>query len=98
MQRRSLAALALLLLALPAAAKPPKLTLVISVDSMGSDLFMRMRPRFKFGLAQLVATGAWYPLARYAYAEPVTAAGHATISTGANPWRHGVVSNRYFNR
>ena len=28
----------------------------------------------------------------------VTAAGHATLATGANPWRHGIVSNRVFNR
>jgi predicted AlkP superfamily pyrophosphatase or phosphodiesterase len=91
-------ALLLLLAASSAVAKPPKLTLFISVDAMGSDLFLRSRPRFKAGLAQLVAQGALYPTARYGYSEVVTAAGHATLSTGANPWRHGIVANRVFNR
>jgi len=78
--------------------KPPKLTLFISVDALGSDLFWRMKPRFKAGLLAMSTQGAFFPTARYDYAETVTAAGHATLSTGTNPWRHGVVSNRVFNR
>ena len=38
-------------------AKPPKLTLFISVDALGSDLFWRMKPRLKGGLALLSAQG-----------------------------------------
>ena len=57
--------LALVLAPSLAFAKPPKLTLFISVDSLGSDVFLRNRPRFKAGLAQLVATGALFPTARY---------------------------------
>ncbi|MBX7100815.1 MAG: alkaline phosphatase family protein [Myxococcaceae bacterium] len=79
-------------------AKPPKLTLVISVDSMGTDVFQRMRPRFKAGFSTLLTQGAYFPSARYEYAETVTAAGHATLSTGANPWRHGIASNKVLNR
>ncbi|MFL5319153.1 MAG: alkaline phosphatase family protein [Myxococcaceae bacterium] len=88
----------LLLLAAEAFAKPPKLTLFISVDSMGTDIFQRMKPRLKSGLSQLSSQGAFFPALRYEYAEAVTAAGHATLSTGANPWRHGIVGNRILNR
>jgi predicted AlkP superfamily pyrophosphatase or phosphodiesterase len=93
-------ALALLLLAtaLPAFAKPPKLTLVITVDSLSSDLLLRMKPRLKSGLSQLMSQGAFFPDARYEYAEVHTAAGHATLATGANPWRHGIVGNRVVDR
>src|SRR5204862_3521074 len=90
--------LLVLLVSVPAFAKPPKLTLFISVDALGSDLFWRLKPRFKAGLATLPAQGAFFPTARYDYAEVATAAGHTTLSTGANPARHGVVANRVFNR
>ncbi|WP_208726202.1 alkaline phosphatase family protein [Corallococcus terminator] len=79
--------------ALPAQAKAPKLTLFISVDALGSDLLLRNRPRLTGGLGQLLNTGAYYPYARYAYAKARTAPGHATLATGANPWRHGIVDN-----
>lgn len=91
-------ALLLLLTALPALAKPPRLTLFITVDALGSDLLLRARPRLKGGLRQLIDSGAFYPYARYAYAKPRTAPGHATLATGANPWRHGIVDNRVINR
>lgn len=98
MRVRLLVPLLLLLSAIPAFAKPPKLTLFISVDALGSDLFWRMKPRFKGGLALMSTQGAFFPTARYDYAETVTAAGHATLVTGTNPYRHGIVSNRVFNR
>lgn len=94
---RLLALLVCLTSALSAAA-PPKLTLFIAVDAMGSDLVMRNRHRFKGGLAQLLNGGAYYPVAKYGYAQTVTAAGHATLATGSNPWRHGAIANRLFNR
>lgn len=82
----------------PALAKPPRLTIWISVDAFGSDVFMRSRPKLKGGLATLIRDGATFPIARYDYAETVTAAGHATMATGANPSRHGIISNKIFNR
>lgn len=98
MRTRSLVVAAVLLFAGPAFAKSPRLTLFISVDSLGSDLFWRMKPRFKAGLLTLSNQGAWFPTARYDYAETVTAAGHTTLVTGTNPSRHGIVSNKVMNR
>lgn len=87
-----------LLFSLPAIAKPPRLTLFVSVDSFGSDVLLRSRPKLKGGLATMIRDGAYFPTARYGYVECVTAAGHATLATGANPWRHGIVSNKVMNR
>lgn len=81
-----------------AVAKPPKLTVFITVDAFGSDVFLRSRPKLKAGLATMVRDGATFPVARYDFAETVTAAGHTTLATGANPWRHGVASNKVLNR
>ncbi|MDY7232598.1 alkaline phosphatase family protein [Hyalangium rubrum] len=91
-------ALALVLVALPALAKPPRLTLFITVDALGTDLLLRSRPKFKSGLRQLLDGGAFYPYARVQYAKARTAPGHATLITGANPWRHGIVDNRVVDR
>lgn len=86
------------LLASPVFARPPRLTLFITVDALGTDVLMRSRPRLKGGLSSILNNGAFFPTARYEYAEAVTAAGHATLATGANPWRHGIVKNRIINR
>ena len=91
-------ALAVLLLAAPALAKAPRLTLVITVDALSSDLLQRMKPRLKGGFAQLLSQGAVFPDTRYEYAEVHTAAGHTTLATGANPWRHGIIANRTVDR
>ncbi len=89
--------LALLIASTGASAKAPKLVLFISVDGMGTDVFLRMRPRLKTGLAQLTLNGAYFPQARYSFPKTSTAPGHATLATGTNPWRHGVVANRSLN-
>ncbi|HYI02460.1 alkaline phosphatase family protein, partial [Hyalangium sp.] len=91
-------ALALLLLSLPALAKPPRLALFITVDALGTDVLLRTRPKLKSGLRQLLDGGAFYPYGRFDYAKPRTAPGHATLITGANPWRHGIVDNRVVDR
>ncbi|HSP80974.1 MAG TPA: alkaline phosphatase family protein, partial [Myxococcaceae bacterium] len=70
----------------------------ITVDALGTDLLLRTRPRLKGGLKQLLDSGAFYPYAHYEYAEARTAPGHATLATGANPWRHGIVDNRVVDR
>jgi predicted AlkP superfamily pyrophosphatase or phosphodiesterase len=72
--------------------------LFIVVDAMGSDVLLRARPHLKLGLAQLLSRGAFFPTARYEYANLKTSPGHATLATGANPWRHGLVSNRIIQR
>lgn len=79
-------------------AKPPKLTLFISLDSFGTDVLERHRARFKGGFARLMNEGALYPSARYEIAECVTGIGHASMVTGAWPHRHGVVGNKVYNR
>jgi predicted AlkP superfamily pyrophosphatase or phosphodiesterase len=90
--------LALVLLSLPALAKPPRLTLFITVDALSTDVLLRTRPKFKSGMRQLLDGGAYFPYARIDYAKTRTAPGHATLATGANPWRHGIVDNRVVDR
>lgn len=97
MSKRWLLVLVLLVSAV-SAAKPPKLTLFISVDSLGTDVLQRNRGRFKYGFARLLNEGALYPAARYQIAECVTGIGHSSMVTGTWPHRHGVVGNKVLNR
>lgn len=91
-------ALALLLAVTPALAKPPRLTLFITVDALGTDLLLRSRPKLRAGLAQLLDRGAFYPDVRFEQARVATAPGHSVLSTGAYPWRTGIIANRVMNR
>jgi predicted AlkP superfamily pyrophosphatase or phosphodiesterase len=93
-----LLAIALSSCACVALARPPRLTVMISVDALGTDVLQRHRARLKGGLSRLVTEGAFVPSVRYESAECVTAVGHTTLVTGAHPWRHGIVSNKVFNR
>lgn len=79
-------------------AKPPKLTIFVSVDSFGSELMLKNRGKFKAGFAKLINEGALYPTSKYEIAECVTGVGHTSMVTGTWPHRHGVVGNKAFNR
>ena len=68
--RHALASLAVLL-ALTADAKAPKLTLFIAVDSMGSDVFLRMKPRYKAGFDKVLREGAFFPVACISFSPTV---------------------------
>jgi hypothetical protein len=96
--RRGLSLALVLLVSAPALARGPRLTLFITVDALGTDLLLRNRAHFRAGLATLLDRGAFFPDARYEQAEVATAPGHAVLSTGAYPWRTGIVSNRLLNR
>jgi hypothetical protein len=95
---RGLSLASLFLVASPALARPPRLTLFVTVDSLGTDLLLRNRAHFHGGLATLLNQGAFFPDARYAQAGVATAPGHAVLATGAYPWRTGIVANRVLNR
>ena len=49
------------------------------------------------GLARFLDRGAWFSDAHYGHAFTVTAAGHATMLTGAYPHRTGIIGNDWRN-
>ncbi|MBM3975533.1 MAG: hypothetical protein FJ299_00910 [Planctomycetes bacterium] len=76
-----------------AAPAPPRLIAFIVVDQMIPEQLERLRPHLTGGLGRFVSQGTWYRDAWIDYAITVTAPGHATLSTGVFPCRHGVVAN-----
>ena len=76
----------------------PKLAVLIVVDQMRADYVNRFRGEWSGGLRRMVTRGAWFSNAAYPYMLTFTCAGHATISTGAFPHRHGIMQNTWFDR
>jgi len=88
------------------AAERPKLVVFIAIDQLRADYLTRFRefllpPVQKNGLPggfrYFTDKGAFYPTAETGHGTNVTAPGHATLSTGALPYTHGIVANRWFD-
>lgn len=94
--------LALLLTALggctTSTAEPSEVHLVVAlaVDQLRADLLERYDTLFTGGFRRLLDEGHRFPNAVHDHAVTETAAGHATLSTGVLPSRHGIVSNNWF--
>jgi predicted AlkP superfamily pyrophosphatase or phosphodiesterase len=77
----------------------PKVVVGLVIDQMRWDYLYRYQNRYgKNGFSRLLSQGISYENALIPYAPTVTAAGHATIYTGAVPAIHGVVSNGWIDR
>jgi len=76
----------------------PKLVVMIVVDQMRADYVEKFRGEWTSGFERLLEQGAWFRAAAYPYAATSTCVGHATISTGAFPDSHGMISNSWWDR
>jgi len=76
----------------------PSLVVLIVVDQLRGDYLERFRPVLDGGLAWLLDNGAVYSDGHQNHARTATAPGHATISTGVEPSRSGIIGNSWFNR
>lgn len=82
----------------PAASARKPLVVILIVDQMRSEYLETLGPRFTGGFRRLLDEGAWFRNAAYPYLNTITCAGHATIGTGALPYRHGMVLNEWWDR
>lgn len=76
----------------------PKLVVIVVVDQLRPDYFDRHRKHLTGGFDRLLREGAVFENAAYPYLNTVTCAGHATIGTGALPFRHGMILNAWYDR
>jgi len=75
-----------------------KLVLQITVDQLRGDLPTRFLDRLEEGgFRYLLDNGTYYSNAHYRHANTETAVGHATLFTGADPSRHGIVGNNWID-
>ena len=72
----------------------PALIVQITVDQLRGDMPLRFHDRFpEGGLRRFMDEGTVYTNAHYRHSTTYTGVGHATLFTGADPIRHGIVAN-----
>jgi predicted AlkP superfamily pyrophosphatase or phosphodiesterase len=71
----------------------PTLVVLVVVDQLRADLLDKYGDFFTGGFRRLRTEGHSFVNAGHDHGVTVTASGHATLSTGVYPSRHGVVSN-----
>ena len=76
----------------------PRLVVFIAVDQMRGDYPVRYASLLEHGLKRLTTEGAWYTNGAYPYLNTVTCVGHSTIGTGTLPYKHGMISNGWYDR
>ena len=77
-----------------AAAAPPRLVVFFAIDGLPMRQVTAYRDQLApDGFARFLDRGAWFAEAHYGHAFTVTAAGHATMLSGAYPHRSGIVGN-----
>ncbi len=80
------------------AADTPKLVVEIVVDQLRGDMPTLVESRLqKRGLKFFMNQGTWYKNAHHAHANTETIVGHTTLATGADPAKHGLVANVWFD-
>ena len=94
----------LILLAIPATAQKtgsgaPGLVVGVVIDQMRFDHLYRYQDHYgDGGFKRLLREGYNFKNTHFDYIPTVTAAGHASIYTGAGPQTHGIVGNSWFDR
>jgi predicted AlkP superfamily pyrophosphatase or phosphodiesterase len=74
----------------------PRLVVFMAVDGLPQRQVVAYRDQLvKDGFARFLDQGAWYSDAHYRHGFTVTAAGHATMLTGAYPHRTGIIGNQW---
>ena len=72
----------------------PRLVVLIVIDGFPQRQLVDYRDQLgPDGFARFLDKGAWFADAHYGHAFTVTAAGHATLLTGAYPHRTGILGN-----
>jgi len=80
----------------PVATTKPKLIVFIAIDGLPMRQVLNERGHFApDGFRRFLDQGAWFSNAHYNHGYTVTAAGHATMLTGAPPWKSGVIGNEW---
>ena len=78
----------------PPASARPKLVVFLVVDGLPMRQVTGYREQLApDGLARFLDRGTWFADAHYGHAFTVTAAGHATMLSGAYPHRSGIIGN-----
>lgn len=71
----------------------PGLVVLVAVDQLRGDYLLRFKGQWTGGFARILAEGRLFPGGLQDHAITETAPGHATMLSGRNPARTGIVTN-----
>jgi hypothetical protein len=75
-------------------APPVKLAVLLVIDQFRGDYLQRWDEySTEGGFHRLEQEGAWFQNCHYPYANTLTGPGHASLSTGCSPNKHGIIVN-----
>ena len=77
--------------------RPPRVTVVIVVDSLGYHYIQKLLPYFNYGFKTLIEKGVVYSNAYWPHGNPSTGPGHAGLNTGVYGKDSGIVGNAWFD-
>ena len=102
-QHRILTALMLLAMLSGAEAQTapevPRLVVNVVIDQLRTDYLEAFSPLYgEGGFRKLLQQGRVYSQAEYTFAHPDRASSVASLMTGATPYEHGIVGQRWLNR
>jgi predicted AlkP superfamily pyrophosphatase or phosphodiesterase len=80
----------------PGTQEPPRLVVLMVVDQFPASLMAHLDEAFTGGLRRLRDAGFRYENATHDHSITETAPGHATISTGTEPAKHGIPANDWW--
>jgi hypothetical protein len=82
------------------AAEMPRLVVVVSVDQFPARYLSLFRDQWQpdGAFQQFDQKGAWFINCHHRHAVTITAPGHACMLTGADPNRHGIIANSWYDR
>lgn len=80
----------------PPRVKPPQLIVFMAIDGLPQRQVLAYQDQLApDGFNRFLKRGSWFANAHYGHGYTVTAAGHATMLTGAYPHRTGIIGNEW---
>lgn len=78
---------------------PPRLVVNIVIDQLRADYMEAYMQHYgEGGFRRLVGEGRVYEQVEYPFASPDRSSAVATLMTGATPYEHGIIANRWLDR
>lgn len=75
-----------------------RLAVLLVVDQLRGDYLLKWQELFgEGGFRRLCRDGTWFQDCQYPYAATATGPGHASMTTGCSPHRHGIVGNEWYD-
>lgn len=75
----------------------PKIAVVLIIDQFAYHYLPKLQKYMRYGIKKMIREGISYTNAHFPHGIPSTGPGHAGLSTGTYPCKHGIIANQWVN-